>query len=68
VWLETGSDNVIQPLGGADFLSTWALDAKNGVSGNAKVKALAESAPGAMDYITGNSFHMTNGKGKAQTA
>jgi hypothetical protein len=68
VWLETGSDNVIEPLGGAEFLSAWALDAKNGVSGSAKVKALAELEPGIMDYINGTSFHATNGKGKAQTA
>jgi hypothetical protein len=68
VWLETGSDNVIQPLGGADFLSTWALDAKNGVSGSAKVKALATTSEVPGWLLSGKAFHTTNGQGKPQTA
>jgi hypothetical protein len=68
VWLETGSDNAVQPLGGADFLSKWALDADNGVSGNAAVKALAEAVPSPAWLFSGKAFHATNGQGKAQTA
>jgi hypothetical protein len=68
VWLETGSDNVVEPLGDAALMSKWALDAKNGVAGNAAVKALATTSGKPGWLLSGKCFHTTNGQGKPQTA
>ena len=69
VWIERGADNKVEPIGTADLFHAWALDQANGVAGNPVVAKLAAS-PTALpvSVLTGDAFHVTNGKGKAMTA
>ena len=68
VWLERGAEKTIEPIGGAKEFSAWVKDAKNGVSGNKRLLAEAETSPGLGCYtVTGYAYHLTNGKGKKGT-